>query len=86
MRELKWSLLKSERLKRTRGMSFEEITKARLVKIKEHPNKAGQRLMLFESKGYIWVVPCVVTANEIFLKTLYPSRKYTKMFKRGEWS
>ncbi len=84
MKGLKWNLLKSERLKKTRGMTFDEISKATLIKIKEHPGKAGQRLMLFEAKGYIWVVPCVITESEIFLKTLYPSRKYTKMFKRGE--
>ncbi len=65
-------------------MSFEEIVKAKLIKIKEHPAKIGQHLMLFEAKGYVWVVPCVMMKDEIFLKTLYPSRKYTKMFRRGE--
>ena len=86
MQEFRWNLLKSERLKKTRGMSFDEITKAKLIKIKEHPNKAEQRLLLFETRGYIWVVPCVIKEGGIFLKTLYPSRKYTKMFKRGELS
>ena len=83
MEEFKWNLLKSKRLKKTRGMSFEEIIKARLVKIKENSTRLGQRLMLYEVKGYIWVVPFVTQGEEIFLKTLYPSRKYTKLYRRG---
>ena len=84
MRELRWSPLKSERLKRTRGVSFEELIRARLVAVKEHPTRAHQRVMLFDHQGYIWVVPCVTQGDEIFLQTLYPSRKYTKLYRRGE--
>ena len=65
-------------------MSFEEIVKAKFIKVKENPARPGQHLMLYEAKGYIWVVPCLLKENEIFLKTLYPSRMYTKMFKKGE--
>lgn len=82
MKEIKWNLLKSERLKQTRGVSFEEIITAKLVDIKVHPQKEHQRIMLFDYKNYIWVVPFVETDEQIFLKTLYPSRKYTKIFKR----
>ena len=39
--------------------------------------------MLFEHKGYIWVAPFVETDEEIFLKTLFQSRKYTKLHKKG---
>lgn len=84
MREVRWNLLKSERLKRTRGVSFEEIIQSKLVAIRKHPKKGHQNIILFEHKGYIWVVPYVVTEDEIFLKTLYPSRIYTKLYKRGE--
>lgn len=84
MKKLKWNLLKNERLKKTRGVSFEEITQSKLIAVKQHPKRTRQNIMLFEHKGYIWVVPYVVTGDEIFMKTLYPSRKYTKMYKRGE--
>ena len=84
MVELRWNLLKSERLKKARGVSFEEIIQAKLVAIKRHPTRTLQDVMLFEHKGYIWVVPFVRNGEEIFLKTLYPSRKYTKLYKRGE--
>ena len=83
MKEIRWDLLKSERLKRTRGVSFEEIIQSKLIVVKKHPKKTHQDLMLFEHKGYIWVVPYVVAGDEVFLKTLYPSRKYTKRYKRG---
>jgi len=35
-------------------------------------NKTGPR-----HNEYIWIVPCVVEEEYIFLKTLFPSRKYT---------
>lgn len=84
MKEIKWSLLKSERLKRTRDVSFEEIIKGKLLDVMGHPKKENQQIMLFEYRGYIWVVPFIETGDQIFLKTLYPSRKYAKMYKRRE--
>ena len=38
--------------------------------------------MLFKHRGYIWVVPYVETKDEIFLKTMFPSRKYTKLYNK----
>ena len=84
MKEVRWDLLKSERLKKTRGASFEDIIHSKLIAVKRHPKKEHQNVMLFEYKRYIWVVPYVTSGDEIFLKTLYPSEKYTKMYKRGE--
>ena len=84
MKQIHWDLLKSEKLRRERGVSFEEIIQARLVGALEHPKRPNQRLLLFEHRGYIWAVPYVERGNEMFLKTLFPSRKYTKMWKRGK--
>lgn len=83
MKELRWDLLKSERLKKTRGVSFEEIIQSKLIAVKRHPKKEHQSIMLFEYRRYIWVVPYVESGDEIFLKTLYPSRQYTRMHKGG---
>ena len=83
MKEIRWNLLKSERLRRTRGASFEDIVQAKLVAVKRHPHKVHQHIILFEYRGYIWVVPYVETEEGIFLKTLYPSRKYTALYRRG---
>jgi len=82
MEEIRWSPLKSRRLKRTRGVSFEEIVTAKLVDIKDNPQRENQRMMLFEYKNYIWLVPFVQKGDEVFLKTLYPSRKYTKIYRK----
>ena len=83
MKEVRWNLLKSERLKRTRGASFEELMRSRLVAVKQHPSRAHQQIMVFEHKGYLWVVTFVETGEEIFLKTLFPSRKYTQLYQEG---
>ena len=84
MKNVRYNHLKNERLKRTRGVSFEEILSAELVSVKHHPKREGQDMMLFKYKGYIWIVPYVEEKDCIFLKTLYPSRKYTKIYQKGE--
>jgi len=79
----RWNALKSERLKKTRGASFEEIIGSEFLGAKEHPKREGQLLLFFDFKGYVWVVPCVESDDCIFLKTAYPSRKYRKSFGKG---
>ncbi|MBU2574779.1 MAG: BrnT family toxin [Elusimicrobia bacterium] len=81
---MRWDPGKSERLKRERGVSFEEIIHAELVGALKHSKRANQNILLFRHKGYIWIVPYVSRDGEIFLKTLFPSRKYTKMLEKGE--
>lgn len=84
MKDIRWSQLKSERLKQTRGASFEDIISSELIAVKRHPKRINQDIMLFKFKGYIWIVPYIEEKNYIFLKTLYPSRKYSKLYKKGE--
>ena len=84
MKEIKWNLLKSERLKKTRGVSFEEILGTKLIAVKRNPKRKKQKIMLFLYKKYVWVVPFVENDKEIFLKTLFPSRQYTKLYKEGK--
>ena len=83
MKPVSWDPEKSDGLKKSRGVSFEEIIHADLLAVKEHPRRKHQRLMLFDYRGYVWVVPFVETKKGIFLKTLFPSRKYTKLLKKG---
>lgn len=84
MNEFRWDIFKNESLKRERGVSFEEMLQAPLIGERRHPARKHQTILLFEYQGYIWVVPCVAQGEDIFLKTMFPSRKYTKMWKRGE--
>lgn len=84
METIRWSKVKNNRLKKTRGVSFEELLQAPLVAVKKHPGEEHQRLLLFLHHGYVWVVPCVLEDHGgLFLKTLYPSRKVTKSYREG---
>lgn len=83
-KEPAWNALKNVRLKKIRGLSFEDILKSRFIKIADHHNRDHQKLMLFEYRGQVWVVPFIDNEKGVFLKTLYPSRKYTKLYQRGE--
>ena len=71
---------------RERGISFEQIISliegGRLVRVLTHPNKArypNQLLYEVDVDGYIFIVPVVREGKGLFLKTIYPSRKATKL-------
>lgn len=88
-----WNEEKNTLLKQARDISFEEIVlcilEGRVVKVMDHPNRkkySNQKLYLISYKNYIYVVPFTMNEkeNEIFLKTIYPSREYTKRFLQRE--
>ena len=78
---IKWNPVKSARLKRIRGVSFEEIIQAKFLGIEGNPGRSNQGIYIFEHKGYVWVVPFVYEGEGVFLKTIYPSRKFKKIYK-----
>ena len=93
MKIFNWSEDKNRLLLKERGLSFEEVVFAimngMLLDILEHPNKeqyADQRLYVVGINNYAYIVPFVESDNEIFLKTIFPSRKYTRIYfgKEGE--
>jgi len=84
-----WSEEKNRQLKKQRSISFEEIVlciqEDRIVTVLEHPNKErypNQLLYLINYREQIYVVPIVINKEDqvIFLKTIYPSRHYTKKY------
>ena len=81
MKIIKWDEEKNKILKKERGVSFEEILDSTFLGAEKHRTRDNQMVLLYEYKKYVWVVPCVVEDKYIFLKTMFPSRKYTKMFK-----
>ncbi len=81
--DIRWDRAKDDWLKRVRGVGFKEIMRARFIAREAHPRKPHQKLMFFEMNGYIWVVPYVRDENGIFLKTLFPSRVYTRKWMEG---
>jgi uncharacterized DUF497 family protein len=79
---MRWNSLKSERLKKTRGVSFEEILNSKWVATIQHPKRENQQVFVYEYKEYLWAVPYVEEGDTIFLKTIYPSRKLTGIYKK----
>jgi len=78
---------KNALLVKTRGVSFEmviEILKSDAsVKIVKSPNKPkhpNQDMFLVEINGYVYAVPFVRTHDGYYLKTIYASRKFTKLY------
>ena len=87
MKRFDWGSEKNEQLRRDRGISFEEILfhieKGDLLDILEHPNQskyAGQRIFVVRVNDYVHLVPFVEDENEVFMKTIIPSRKATKQY------
>jgi len=84
MKYLNWSLKKNEILKAKRGISFEQIAflieSGHILDIEENPTRPNQKIYVLEIEGYAVIVPFVEKGNEIFLKTAFPSRKYTKRY------
>ena len=84
MKYLNWNPEKNEILKRERGLSFEEIAylveSGRVIGIEENPGYPGQKMYVLEIEEYAIVVPYLEDDAEIFLKTAFPSRKYTKKY------
>ena len=85
-----WNPEKNEWLKKERGISFEEIvfhlSQGDIWKIADHPNQKkypNQKLYFVNVEEYIFIVPHIIEDDYIFLKTIIPSRKATKDFKKG---
>ena len=88
-----WDEEKNALLKRTRGVSFEQIVSAiedgNVADVLEHPNPdryPDQRVYLVIHQDYVFVVPFVRDdrSDRVFLKTVYPSRKFTRQYLRQE--
>lgn len=90
-RDVKYSIEFDEEknilLKHTRGIDFEDIlnTINRGGLVADIVNPSGkypcQRIFLVHIGDYIYAVPYVQNKKgEIFLKTLYPSRRFTKKY------
>ena len=85
MEGLRWNPLKNEWLRIARGTSFSDVVdNGKLLGTRYHPTRTNQQIMLFEYQGRVWAAPFVRDRQGDFLKTLYPSRKYTKLHRRGE--
>ena len=89
MKYFSWNNDKNAKLKSERNISFEEVVfhiqQDQLLAIVAHPNQArypDQKLFVVDINDYAYLVPFVESDNEIFLKTIIPSRKATKQYLR----
>ena len=87
MKSINWNIEKNQQLANERGISFEDvivyILQGQILDIVEHPNQAkypNQRVFVLNIDDYVYLVPYVEDRKEIFLKTIIPSRKATKMY------
>ena len=87
-----WDEEKNAKLKEQRSISFEEIIlciyEDRIVDVIRNPNEEkypDQFMYLISYNSYIYVVPFAKNEEkqEIFLKTIFPSRFYTKQYLSG---
>jgi len=84
-----WDNDKNEKLKKTRNISFEDmviaIEKGDMLDILENPAKKykNQIVIIVNFENYAYAVPAVKTEKEYFLKTIFPSRKYTHKYLKG---
>ena len=87
MKVFTWNSDKNVLLQKNRGVSFEDVVLGielgNEVDIFEHPNQAkypGQKISVVVIESYAYLVPFVEVGNEIYLKTIIPSRKATKIY------
>ena len=87
MKTYAWNSDKNDFLKQDRGISFEDVVLniylGNELDIYDHPNQErypGQKISVVLVEVYAYLVPFVENNEEIFLKTIIPSRKATKHY------
>jgi hypothetical protein len=83
---------KNQQLIKERGVSFEDVIAAieagTVLEIVPHPNPAkypNQEIYVVNINNYVCLVPFVKKdENTAFLKTIFPHRKSTKQYLRGD--
>jgi uncharacterized DUF497 family protein len=83
--EIIWDEDKNDILKRQRKIGFEEVVEIILNKqeidLIENPVRDGQAYYIVRLNNYTHVVPAVINENDqIVLKTIFPSRKFHKIY------
>jgi len=87
MKHYVWNPEKNKLLKKERNIGFEDVVfhieAGDEVDILEHPNKeqySNQKISVVIIEDYVYLVAFVESDEEIFLKTIIPSRKATKYY------
>ena len=81
MKYFDWNKEKNQKLKKERGVSFEEVViligEEKVIDVISNPSKnfSNQKVYIIEINQYIYYIPFVEDEEKIFLKTIIPSRK-----------
>ena len=91
MTSYQWNKEKNLWFKEIRGISFEQIVihieGGDLLDIIRHPNNkkyAKQKVLIIRINYYIYTVPFVESGDNWFLKTIIPSKVFTKKYLGGK--
>jgi uncharacterized DUF497 family protein len=89
MNVFRWDNGKNEMLRKTRGVCFEQVVilmeRGDVLDTIEHPKQdryPGQKIAIVQIDDYAYLVPYVEKSEELFLKTIIPSRKATNKYVR----
>ncbi len=87
MKPFRWDAEKNNQLQSERGISFEAVIYAinagKVLDVVEHPNQLKypeQKIFVLEVNQYVYLIPFVENEEELFLKTIIPSRKMKKKY------
>ena len=82
-----WNAEKNALLKAERGVSFEDVVfhimAGDVLDTVDHPNQQrypGQQIHVIAIEEYVYLVPFLESEEEVFLKTIIPSRRATKSY------
>lgn len=91
MPKIDWNEDKNQFLIKNRDVSFENVVECILegliISDSPHPNHIKyphQHILVVIINEYAYVVPYVTNKKGIFLKTIYPSRKYQRLLKNNK--
>jgi len=91
MKVFRWDNEKNEWLRTNRRVSFEQVVilmeREDVLETIEHSNKdkyPDQKIAIVKIGDYAYLVPYVQENDEIFLKTIIPSRKATNKYVRKQ--
>lgn len=89
MNVFRWDNEKNEMLRKNRGVCFEQVVilmeRGDVLDTIEPPKQdryPGQKIAIVQIDDYAYLVPYVEKSEELFLKTIIPSRKATNKYVR----
>ena len=88
MKLISWDPEKNALLKAQRGVSFEDVVfhimAGDILDTIDHPNQKrypDQQIHMIAIEDYVYLVPFIESEEDVFLKTIIPSRKATKAYR-----